>query len=343
MKGSKILKNIGNKHTVKKESQSNAIIILLYGASSSGKTTICQKLRNLNSDLIIDGTDLANERLKEQHFEKIRIYINENKTEFANLEYAQAIFTTTEICFIILNEKVNIHDIEVSLMFDFDTISTSDYENILEEKFGSGYLIEKKAIAVLRHIAHGYVNNISLSLHKEIFKLAINNSRKNISTILDVAPNEVKPGQFMIDIFLNQIKEMKHNGPTHIALLHCPIPTLLERIKARNCEALTNNNLQEIRNEPFPFRQYSILFGLSDKNPSVSLGTLNLEDAKKAITTFSNNTVEIEEIMMRLGFTTQCEKITISPKCDYDHIYDSDKQTTEEIAVSLSKLLKSNS
>ena len=126
---------------------SKSVIILLYGTSTSGKTTICKNLQNLNSSLKIEGTDSAFKRLEEHNFEKILEYINHNKDEFPNLVHVQHIFTANEICNGILNEQVNVNNRKILLMFDWDE---STFESMLEEIFGPGLLIEKRPL--LRYV-----------------------------------------------------------------------------------------------------------------------------------------------------------------------------------------------
>lgn len=65
--------------------KNSAIIVFLSGTSTSGKTTICKILKNLISDLKIDGTDYAYERLEGHNFEKTFKYFNENKNKFPDI------------------------------------------------------------------------------------------------------------------------------------------------------------------------------------------------------------------------------------------------------------------
>lgn len=97
-------------------------IILLYGTSTSGKTTICKELLKLINPLKIDGTDIAFKRLEEHTFDKIHNYLNDNKNQFLDYSYVKNIFTETEIYNGISNEKVNIKDKEIPFMLDLTMI-----------------------------------------------------------------------------------------------------------------------------------------------------------------------------------------------------------------------------
>ncbi|WP_238148931.1 hypothetical protein [Legionella pneumophila] len=186
--------------------KSPAIIIFLYGTSTSGKTTICKVLKNLISDLKIDGTDSAYERLEGHNFEKIFKYFNENKNQFPDLENLQATFTVDEICNGILGKQVDINNKKVALMFDWDK---STFARMLEETFGSEFLIEKKAITTLRIIAKSYFNQLSMTAYENMCLLAISNSLQGIPTILDIVPHPGRSSQFRIDLLQEKINTTK--------------------------------------------------------------------------------------------------------------------------------------
>jgi energy-coupling factor transporter ATP-binding protein EcfA2 len=329
-----ILKKQSNKSGQLNSQKSNAIIILLYGTSTSGKTTICQSLKKLISDLKVDGTDSAFKRLEEHNYEEIFNYINNNKDQFPDLEHMYHLFTGNEIFNGILNERVNVNNKEVLLMLDLDE---STFENMLEEKFSSGLQMEKQAIVILRRIAKSYLDQLYILVHENMFNLAINNSLKEIPTILDIVPHPAHSGQFMIDLFLGQLKKVNHTGPTHIALIHCSIPQLSDRILERNRHAIIHGDLENVRDQPFPFRQYSQLFGAVNCAQHIHKGKLRIEDARKAIAPFCTNFVEIDKILEQIGFNAQLDEIEIDAKCNFDGIYDSGLQTSEEIAKKIYK------
>lgn len=313
-----------------------SMIILLYGTSTSGKTTICESLQKLIENLKIDSTDSAFKRLNVNDFSGILNYIAEHKDQFIYLSQVQSRFTDIDICNGILDEKINISNNEVPLLFDLEEQA---FIKVLEELFGEGDLIEKQSINQLRNIAKSYLNQLFVAVHENIFDLAITHSMQGVSTILDIVPHPEQPGQFMIDLFLSQLKKRKHSGSTHIALVHCSIPQLSERMLARNREALMNSNPENIRDKAFPFRQYSQLFGGSNLKTG-SLGDLKIEDAKKAITPFCIDSLEIKKIIEKLGFDNQLNEIYIHAKCDYDQIYDSEALTSSEIADKMVKILE---
>jgi hypothetical protein len=98
-------------------------------------------------------------------------------------------------------------------------------------------------------------------------------------------------------------------------------------------------------------KQYCLLFlaiyeeimYLSMKNVQVILckilSVLKIEDAKKAIAPFCRNLAEMEKIIEKIGFNNISKKINIRAKCEYDQIYNSDFQSSSEIAERIFKEL----
>lgn len=310
-------------------------IIFLYGTSTSGKSTICKNLQNLISNLKVDSTDSAFKKFDEHNFEKALQYLNDNKKNFSNIKHLLDIFTITDICNGILNGHININNREVLFMFDLDE---SKFERMLEETLGTGFLIEKKAIITLRKVAKSYFEQLYISVHENMFGVAISNAIQGLLTILDIVPHPARSGQFMIDLFQDQLKQRNYTGLTHIALIHCSIPQLSARIIERNRQARIRGALEDIRDEPFPFRQYAQLFSAANHSKNKHLGQLNINDAKKALAPFCTNSAEVEKIIEQIGFTGQSDEMKIDTKCNFDKIYDSGLQTAAEIAEKISKV-----
>lgn len=310
--------------------ENKGAIILLYGTSTSGKTTICKELSKFINHLKVDSTDIAFKRLEEQTFDKIHNYFNDNKNQFPDYSYVKTIFTEAEIYNGISNERVKINDKEISLMFDLDEQA---FQRGLDGIISEEYSLEKKAIITLRKIAKSYLDQLYISVHEEMFNLAIINSMQQIPIILDIVPHPALPGQFMIDLFLEQFKKNEYSCPIHIALVHCSIFKLSERMFERNRYAKINEDIENIRDKSFPFRQYSQLFGALKTEKPTCLGTLKIQDARKIIALFCTNPNELNKIIEQIGFIDgQSDEIKIDVKCDYDQIYNADLQTSTEIA-----------
>ncbi len=69
-----------------------AVIILIYETSASGKTTIYQNLQKLINPMQIDSTDSAFKRLELNDFNHILQYISANNDQFSHLSQVQDIF-----------------------------------------------------------------------------------------------------------------------------------------------------------------------------------------------------------------------------------------------------------
>lgn len=312
-----------------------SVIILLYGSSTSGKTTICASLKKLIHNLKIDGTDSAFKRLEADDSDSILNFLSEHKDQFPNLSQMQNIFTIAEICKGISNESIKISNKEIPLLFDLED---GAFEKVLEETFGEEHLIEKQAIITLRNIAKMYLDELFITVHKNMFDLAINASTQGTPVILDIIPHPARSGQFMVDLFRSRLKNKNYADKIHIALVHCSIPLLSERMFNRNRNSSINDNSENIRDKSFPFRQYSQLFG-SGNEKSEYIGVLKIEDAKKAIAPFCRGLAEMEKIIEKIGFNDISNKIYIVARCEYDQIYHSDFQSSSEIAERIFKEL----
>ncbi|MDF1684951.1 MAG: hypothetical protein P1U36_09910 [Legionellaceae bacterium] len=311
-----------------------AVIIFLYGTSTSGKTTICNVLKNLISDLKIDGTDSAYERLEGHNFEKVFKYFSENKNQFSDMKDLHATFTIDEICNGILDKQVNINNRKVALALDWDKRT---FERMLEETFGSEFLIEKKAVTTLRVIAKSYYNQLSMTAYENMCLLAINNSLQGVPTILDVVPHPGRSSQYRIDLFQEKLRQHNLTSSLHIALIHCSINQLSSRMVERNRQAIINNDLENIRDESFPFRQYAQLFGTVNHVQNKYIGELKIKEARKAIAPFCTNVDEVNEIIEKIGLIRPLVEINIRPKCSFDTLYDSSSEPAEEIAQDIYK------
>ncbi|MDF1758340.1 MAG: hypothetical protein P1U74_08600 [Legionellaceae bacterium] len=314
--------------------KSPAIIIFLYGTSTSGKTTICKALKNLISDLKIDGTDSAYERLEGHNFEKIFKYFNENKNQFPDIKDLQTTFTVDEICNGILGKQIDINNKKVALTLDLDK---STFERMLEETFGSEFLIEKKAITTLRVIAKSYFNQLSMTAYENMCLLAIRNSLQGVPTVLDIVPHPGRSSQYRIDLFQEKLRRQNLSSSLHIALIHCSINQLSSRMVERNRQAIINDDLENIRDESFPFRQYAQLFGTVNNSKNKQIGQLKREEAIKEIAPFCTNFDEVNEIIEKIGLISPLDEINISPKCSFDKLYDSSSEPAEKIAQNICK------
>lgn len=314
--------------------QNPAIIIFLYGTSTSGKTTICKNLKNLISNLKVDGTDSAYERLEGHDFEKILNYFNENKNQFPDLENLRTTFDDNEICNGILGKQIDVNNTKVALQLDWDE---SAFEHMLEETFGSEFLNERKAIATLRKMAKSYFNQLSMTAYENMCLLAISNSLLGVPTILDVVPHPGRSSQFRIDFLQDLLMKKNLAGALHITLIHCSINQLSARMLERNQQAIINDDPENVRDEPFPFRQYAQLFGTFNNSNNQYVGQLKIEETRKAIAPFCTNIDETNEIIEKIGLISPLDEINVSPKCRFDTVYDSSSETAESIAQKIYK------
>jgi len=209
---------------------------------------------------------------------------------------------------------------------------------MLEETFGSEFIIEKKAITTLRIIAKSYFNQLSMTAYENMCLLAISNSLQGVPTILDIVPHPGRSSQFRIDLFQEKLIQQNLTGSLHIALIHCSINQLSARMVERNRQAIINDDdLENIRDESIPFRQYAQLFGAVNDSKNKHIGQLKIEESRKAIAPFCTNFAEVNEIIEKIGLINPLVEINISPKCSFDTLYDSSSEPAEKIAQNIYK------
>ncbi len=174
--------------------------------------------------------------------------------------------------------------------------------------------------------------------HKMMMVRKVSNSLQGVTTILDIVPHPGRSGQYRIDLFQEKLIQENLTSSLHIALIHCSISQLSSRMVQRNRQAIINDDLENIRNESFPFRQYAQLFGTVNNSKNKYIGQLKIEEARKAIAPFCTNFDEANEIIEKIGLISPLVEINISPKCSFDTLYDSSSEPAEKIAQNIYKI-----
>ena len=95
-------------------------------------------------------------------------------------------------------------------------------------------------------------------LNNKVVDAAIKNSKQGIPTILDIIPADRKP----IEAFTDRLKEIGHEYPVHVALVHVPFNELTKRMEQINKDAMSEgDNPNNRRDGLFPHNQYGQIFG----------------------------------------------------------------------------------
>lgn len=173
---------------------------------------------------------------------------------------------------------------------------------------------------------------------------AIENSKMGKPTILDMVPNP--DGEDLVVAFEEHLAKRKFTCPTHVALLHLPVAELTERMDQRNQKALEpGGNINDQRNEIFPFEQYASIFESSAEG---NLGSLRAEDIHQAIEKFGGTDEAKKlraekELLDRLGFEEGQTSITVGAKVKADVVCEhSNAGSTVQIAEAIRAWTKEN-
>jgi hypothetical protein len=166
---------------------------------------------------------------------------------------------------------------------------------------------------------------------------AIENSKKGIPTILDMVPDSA--GGDMVAAFEAHLAKRNFTCPTHVVLVHLPVADLTERMDQRNQKALApGGNINDQRNEIFPFEQYASIFGSSAEG---NLGILRADDIHQAIEKFGGTDEAKKlraekELLGRLGFEEGQTSITVGATVKADVVCEhSDAGSTVQIAEAI--------
>lgn len=343
-----------------------ASIILLYGTSTAGKTTICKELQKQDSEKspldrlhwVIDGQDLALDRMIEAATQFCINEIKKSKDSQPIFDEVQKVFTDVNIAKAIFFSNIMLGDQELSFMKDesievFRAHLDEIYVKISPQK---QHLFSKNDMENIRALAiqHSEVFKKYHFLNPDeqeadMFNRAIENSKKGIPTIIDVVPGR---DDSLIDRFFAHLIKSDYSCPTHIALVHCPLNVLTERMTERNKKAIENDSPEDIRDKTFPFHQYAQIFVIPKDEGQRIIGTVNREDIVNAVGKFSKELVkpaspsEADKIMDMLGFPKEGNdnEFRITAREYYDRMYNTEAlSSTKEIAIKLTALATNKS
>lgn len=349
-----------------------ATIVLLYGSSTAGKTTICKKLQEEGETLglpwVVDGTDLAFERLGlddlneilDDHFSKVMAG--------DDFEEARKVLTVEEIVQAVDTKKI----VRVYLGEQSGIPAEQQVEKIYSS-LGSDEQpkYSKPIIQALLSLLAKHENIIKDypppdPIMNDIMSCAIENSKRGVPTVLDFVPISGE----LISEFEKHLEERNFSCPTIVAIVHCPIHNLVDRMEERNRLARLpkteggREDLNDLREGFFPYRQYARIFGASSggvAEPRI-IGSVTRADVLRAAEKFGEQEaattgagdmplkpkVEAEalDLMRKLGFPEDesKESIDLVTRCYHDRIYNTEtKGSTEQIAKDLCRLATTES
>lgn len=353
------------------ESSTPGKIILLCGTSTAGKTSICHAAQNqakkIGQNWFIDGVDLASEKIWTEpcelagnkylsagnHFVKAMkeyidpLIIDKAVKDFGARTLSVAIFSRRYLG----NPKVDEVDltpeenIQAKALKVYKELSKENQKQYSLEGIESLLIIIQKFPKLEEFFKHhSYPPQQQLNLL--MLERAITRAKMGESTILDVVGNETIDDKLMVDIFHDKIKFARLPTETGlIAIAHCPISTLIDRIDERNNKAINEGRKEDLRHAFFPFNQYGDLYEKAPEQLDPTrpvIGNVTREDIKKAAEKFGKEE-NGKSLLVKLGFTDDEKNISVVARLKYDELFQTGSQTSQEIAEDICNKVFKNS
>jgi hypothetical protein len=292
-------------------------ILVFYGPSTSGKTSLIEELKKTHQGPLIEfGLDLQIAKML------LQLENSEYREEFRS---AEEYFTRGEIFTALVRKEVDIPrrdrvfilNIEESMDLVLSRASSRGID--LTGRELSGIEILKKLIDDSYHVFH--IENLNYEkVFIEIFKEMLRSSRNGDTVVADLAPITFE--KFLVHKLLTDFIEREgFEGKVQSTLVLCPFKILLERIKNRNHLARKMKKTEELREGVFPFFQYAQLFNASGVERLPSVDSIRYRDLTEAVeSTWSRpNTLEIvERLASKLGITDREREYSIQAQVEYD-------------------------
>ncbi|MBP9778001.1 MAG: hypothetical protein KBD25_02335 [Rickettsiaceae bacterium] len=358
-----------------------ATIVLLCGTSTAGKSTICKELVKQGSEqtkpLHWDhyGVDLAmNDPELKDLFEEINkmadkhfiAAISSNALNIEHLKRVQEKLDDRSIIIGIMRKEIELGDQKINLT------PQADIDKQVDDIFSSLKVEnrEKYSKDFIRSILQLVRNNQDLDkdhpfkppeenhLETNMFDRAIENSRKGIPTILDIVPM----GGNFVDKFEKHLAKRNFSCPIIVALAHCSIGELTDRMDERNRLARLSKveggreDPRDVREGFFPYMQYVEIFEASSAKGARVVGSVRREDITRAAEKFGTapepgdmpirpkGEKEALELMKKLGFPEDAESTKLVAKYYHDKIYNTEaRESTREIAADLCRIATTES
>lgn len=175
---------------------------------------------------------------------------------------------------------------------------------------------------------------------------AITNAKKGESTILDIVGNETIDDQPIVDQFRIRLEAGGLPVETGmVAMAHCPVGTLIDRIDGRNKKAIAEGRDEDIRQAFFPFDQYGAIYekAPSPRDPGKPIvGIVSRDDITNAARVYGKGADDAAPLLAKLGFTDGEENISVVSRVQCDTTFQTGVQSSQQIAESLCQRIFGN-
>ena len=339
-------------------------IILLCGTSTAGKTSICTAVqteaRKTGHEWIIDGGDIAAEKAWTEPCEIAGIrypsaqdylgtamkthadplVVDAAISKFGARTLAAAFFSRRNLG----HPKVD--QVDLTLEADIKRQATKIYDALSPENQKQYTPVDIENLLII--IRDCPTPDVFLAQHpyppledvnKHMLERAITRAKKGESTIFDIIGNEVIDRQRMVDQFHDRLKAAGLPAETGtVAVIHCPVATLIDRIDGRNRKAIAEDRKDDVRQAFFPFDQYGTLYEKAPALPDPTrpiVGVVTRHDITKAAHQFGRGDDDATSLLAKLGFTDGDESVSVISRVPSDATFQSGSESSQLIAESL--------
>ncbi len=335
-------------------------IILLCGTSTAGKTSICtavqREARKDGHEWVVDGGDIASDKAWTEPCEIAgKKYLSaqdhlvnamKNHVDPTIVDTAVKTFGARTLAVALFSRKnlghpkvdqVNLKpeaDIKKQALGIYNALSPEN-QNLYKPADIENLLIIIRDCPEPEAFLEQYPYPPLADLNKLMLDRAIVRAKNGESTIFDIIGNEVIDGQRIVDQFHDRLEEAglpPENGT--IVMVHCAVPTLIDRMNSRNQKAIAEGRKDDVRAGFFPFEQYGLLYEKAPVEPDPTkpiVGIVTRQDITEAARQFGKEADAIE-LLTQLGFTDGEDSVAVTSRGKNDAIFQSGSQSSQQIA-----------
>ena len=202
-------------------------IVLLFGSSTAGKSSLCREFRNISPNWFYDSNDKSSKRLLAQTLMDIELF----KVSFPSR-------------YMFLRSYFDDNQISIALTQGIDALLLEEGQLSLENKQKINMILND--ISLIEELCSS-MSNILIA-QEEMFETAIRQSKQGVNVILDTLDFEY---------FMRFKEKRDFHCPFQAIFVFCPLKTLDKRVEGRHKRAVEQNNPDDFRPGMFPFLTYS--------------------------------------------------------------------------------------
>lgn len=246
-------------------------VILLYGTSTSGKTSLCKEFLNKNLSWDVEGDDISLDQFYVAMSQDIPLFKKYFPYKYHLLSRCMS---DQEISLFLFHGIMHCKE-TASKQAMQRILDTCNQDSIIEDMI--------KDIEVL------------LAAQQDMFHRIMRLSASGVSVIVDTMDFE----------FFYQFKTLQNwECPIQFVLVYCPFEELARRVNARNRGALTKSSLGEYRNPVFPLLQYLTFFRLKLHPKEMLTDKLNVATLLKIVEEQTAESLQVSSIKTELSEIT---------------------------------------